>query len=158
MADLLVCLAMANTEPYVQAALIAENVLLESDGVASAIRITDTFTVAVPTALPAGMKPAITLNMLVTLKSGDVKGPSEVELVVHTPSGKVESLGSRPIVLEGGIHGASMKGTVNLLGIELGKPYWIDVMWGVSGGQKKRLTSMPFQFIAEKQTGGETSS
>lgn len=148
---------MANTEPYVQAACIAESVLVESDGVASAIRMTDTFTVNEPPNMPANLKPAMALNVFIALKSGDVKGESEIELVLRPPSGKTQSFGTRPIVLEGGIHGATMKVTLNVLGLEYGdKPYWLDVLWGK---QKKVLSSIPFRFKrAEQPMGSQAES
>jgi hypothetical protein len=148
---------MANTEPYVQVACIAESVLIEPDGVASAIRMVDTFSVNEPANMPANMKPAVTLSVLISLKSGDVKGESEIELVAHSPSGKTKSFGTRPIVLEGGIHGTSIKMTLNVLGLEYGDtPYWIDVLWGK---EKKRLTSIPFRFkrIADSMAAGDVN-
>jgi hypothetical protein len=143
MADLVILLAMANDRPYVQTACVAESILIEPDGVASVIRMVDTFTVDEPANMPANMKPATTLNVLISLKSGDVKGQSDLELVLRLPSGKTQSFGARPVDLEGGIHGANMKVALNVLGLEYGAPYWLDVFWG---GKKLLLTSIPFRF------------
>lgn len=148
---------MANTEPFVQVACIAESVLIEKDGVASAIRMVDTFSVNEPANLPPNIKPAVTLNVLISLKSGDVKGESEIELGAHSPSGKTKSFGTRPVVLEGGIHGMSIKVTLNVLGLEYDeKPYWLDVLWGK---EKKRLTSIPFRFkrISDSTAAGDVN-
>ncbi|MGE3578916.1 MAG: hypothetical protein AB7I25_10700 [Vicinamibacterales bacterium] len=135
---------MANTEPFVQAALIAENVLMEQDGVASAIRIADTFTIDdMPDGMPANIKPAFALNVLLMLKSGDVSGESEIELVMRSPNGEAKSLGAKSVVLQGGISGANVKMSLSVLGLVYGDPYWLDVLWGP---ERKRLTSIPFRF------------
>jgi hypothetical protein len=138
---------MTNNVPFVQTACVAESVLIEPDGVASAVRIIDTFTVHEPPGMPANMKPATTVTFLITLKSGAVKGESELDLILREPSGKTKPLGSRPIVLEGGIHGANLKFNLNVLGLQYGEPYWLDVLWGAKGKQNKTLlTSVPFRF------------
>jgi hypothetical protein len=152
MAELLVCLAMGNTEPYVQAACVAENVLIEQDNVASAIRITDTMNMVVPTDLPAGAQINAQLKVLLSLKSGDVKGHFDVELVLVSPSEKRKSLGVRPIDLDGGISGATMSIALIIGPVEFEKPYWLDVLWG---NDRKKLTSIPFMFKQVEETKAE---
>jgi len=134
---------MANTKPYVAVACLAESVLTEPDGVASIIRIADTFTVDL-SAIQAGAKAGIVLSVFISLKSGDVKGVFQVELLLRTPSGKTHSFGPKPIELKGGIHGANMKVKLDLRGIEMEKEYWLDVLWEKGG---ELLTSIPFRFM-----------
>ena len=156
-AVLVVSLGMVNTKPFVAAACLAEVVIIEPDNVASIIRIADTFFIDVPPDLPADLKPAIVLNAFISLKSGDVKGSFDVELMLRPPSGEDHSFGSRPVLLEGGIHGANIRIRLDLRGIQLDKPYWLDALWGK---EREVLTSIPFQFKrrTEQSTGSPDSA
>ena len=69
---------MNNKEPFVQAAVICENVLQDKDGVISAIRIVDRFIVQTPPGAPPDARGAIQFKVLLSLKSGAVKGKSKV--------------------------------------------------------------------------------
>lgn len=66
---------MASPKPYVQVATLCEKLLQEKDGVFSAIRIVDTFGVVMPEnlmdGLPDGVKPGLTMHLMVCLKAGD---------------------------------------------------------------------------------------
>ncbi len=70
---------MPNTKPLVCVACVCEKVLYERDGVLSAIRIVDVLYVPAqnrPSDLSdvALSVPGVSLNILVSLKSGDLKG------------------------------------------------------------------------------------
>ena len=133
---------MTNKRPFVSAAFICENILRDVDGVTSAIRIVDRFTIP-PDPLPEGMKPMVNLTAFVALKSGDVQGKSTVTLKLRYPSGKahVGGLSEVPILLNGGEHGATI--TVNVkLGVREFGLHWIDVYWN-----SERLTSIPIMLV-----------
>lgn len=131
---------MSNTEPYVALACICEKVVKEGS-VYSAINIVDTVTVTIP---PGGEStPSVEFNILVGLKSGDVKGKSELSMKVHRPSGKpvVKEPGPWPILLNGGEHGMLVHGKILLPATEFGL-FWFDVIWN-----GRKLTSIPLKLI-----------
>jgi hypothetical protein len=147
---------MANTKPFVQAALLCEQVLKEGE-IVSAIRIVDTFTLDLPTDLGPNVVPSIELNLIVALKSGDVKGPYEIAVVLRQPDGKVNPPKKWPVVLEGGIHGAQLTAKILIAKPKMGL-YWFDIL-----GQDELLTSVPFRLVsaqdsAPSQTSGLTSA
>jgi hypothetical protein len=139
---------MANTKPFVVAAFFCENLLEDKDGVLSAIRIVDTYFVTLPTSPPAGAppdaKPAIQVQGLISLKSGDLIGPFKLGLAMRRPS-ETKSVqlapdGTWPIVFNGGEHGVQ----INLrfpLGVTGFGLYWFDVLWE----GKELLTSIPLR-------------
>src|SRR5260221_5800137 len=109
---------MANTKPFVAAALICEKLLEEvtaipgGGNVVSAIRIVDVYVVP-ELKLPEGVSigpdviPAIEINGLIMLKSGDLTGNYTVGLNLRTPLGETKSLapeGGWPVVLQGDEH------------------------------------------------------
>src|SRR5262245_19703351 len=103
---------MQNTKPFVAAELLCENVINEG-GIATLVRIVDTFTLDLPKGLPADVTPIVELQLFVSLKSGDVTGNSEVSIVLHRPT-KIEEPKKWPIALQGGIHGANLMMKVQL--------------------------------------------
>jgi len=142
---------MANTKPFVQIACVCEQAMVESDNVVSVIRVVDTFAVHLPEESPEGVKLAITLNLVVMLKSGDIKGEYEVALILRQPNKKSGELRKWPVVFEGGEHGVNAKIQFNLVQPQFGL-YWIDVVW-----KDETLTSIPFRLKpAETPSESET--
>ncbi len=84
--------------------------------------------------------PAIEVNGLIILKSGDVTGASSVSLNMRTPTGETKTLSPErgwPIVLNGGEHGVQL--TLKFpLGVKNYGLYWFDLYW-----QGESLTSIP---------------
>lgn len=131
---------MPNKKPLVAVACICEKVLREEGGVLSAIRIVDTFTVHVPEALSEGIQPTVELTALIILKSGDVRGPSEITLRMRTPSGKTLDNPTRyPILLHGEEQGAGVVVTMLLPFKETGY-YELGVLWN-----GELLATIPFR-------------
>jgi hypothetical protein len=91
--------------PYLNAALICERVLRETDGVASAIRIVDRFTSNVQAVgmelppLPGQRKVAFTL--LLCFRSGKARGNETLTLEVERPDGMIRPFLSRSIYFDG---------------------------------------------------------
>jgi hypothetical protein len=137
MVDLVVCLAMANPKPLVQAACVCENALVEPDNTVSLIRVVDTFTANLN--VPEGLKAAITLNIVVMLKSGDVRGSHELAIHLHQPNKKHQELKRWTALFEGNESGSNMKMQFNLITPKEGL-YWFDVLWG-----EEVLTRIPFR-------------
>jgi hypothetical protein len=126
---------MANTKPFVAAACFCEQILQEQDGVLSAIRIVDTYTIP---PLPAGVElppnephGVILVRGLISLKSGDVVGTGKVGLVMHKITGELVTLspeGGWPVTLQGGEHGFNVKLNFGL-GVKNFGLVWFDVTW-----------------------------
>lgn len=142
---------MPNDKPFVQAALFAEKILRERDGVSSAIRIVDRYTVH---SLPAETeteteikeaKGVFETTLFVCLKAGDVTGEYELEIRHRTPSGKEKEFAKYPVVLKGGDHGFSLAARMVFAVREFGL-HWFDVMW-----QDTVLTSIPLTIVDGSQ-------
>ena len=162
MADLVVCLAMANTKPYVQVASVCERVLQDADGVISAIRLVDKVTLesiplAVAPNVPSAAKPitaiqVLDLWILVLLKSGDLVGEFRVALQMRDPKEKVVALPlDSPVVFKGN-DGVNVKFRFGLPHNAPGGRYWFDVLW-----DGEVLTSIPFIVKQEAVQEGEGS-
>jgi len=123
-------------KPFVQAACICEKVLIEPDNVPTLVRVVDTFTLSVPSAVPP------TVTIFVSLKSGDVVGEFEVGLRLRSPDGEDHPPRKWPVELRGGEHGANLKIDVALAEPQPGL-YWFDVLWG-----DEILTKIPLRLRA----------
>src|SRR5687768_2983469 len=108
---------MPKKGPHVAAAFACQQVLHENDGVLSAIRIVDRYTIhgSLELLTAAGHlkdiaipPPPLPLTILLCLKSGDFVGSYEVELVLHTPSGKKQKVASSTMTLNGQGHGNNL--------------------------------------------------
>lgn len=71
--------------PYLSAALFCEKILRESDGVMSFIRVVDRWTVSGPSETMPNT--TIQTNLIITMKSGMYRGPSQIIVTPSTPSG-----------------------------------------------------------------------
>ena len=133
---------MRNKKPFVSAAAICESVLQDKDGVVSLIRIVDRFTLRI-VPLPPGEVPTLQLRAFFGVKSGDVKGRSELSVKLRKPDGNTVQLPQKfPIVLNGEEHGANLTLTFGMpviFGL-----YWLDLYWN-----DEMLTSAPFRLVAE---------
>ncbi len=133
---------MPNKTPYVTAALLCEKILQEKDNVLTAVRIVDQITVQRPSAV-AGLTPAIQMNALVMLKSGDVTGPSEITVKLRSPRGKIMEIPDKySSLLTGGVQGQNLALTFIVeIKDEFGL-FWLDVYWN-----GEVLTSIPFNLV-----------
>jgi hypothetical protein len=137
---------MPNAKPYVALACTCEKVLTEPDGVASLIRVVDTYELQAPPsgATESGLRSAVSFTLFISLKSGDVTGPHEVALLLRQPNGKNPPVQKWPVVFEGGEHGINVQVAFNLVGEPGALPevglYWFDVLWG-----DEVLTSIPLR-------------
>jgi hypothetical protein len=158
---------MQNRLPFVAAAFICEKVLDEKDGVLTAVRIVDTYTIKaieIPTAGSSAKGAArnetpvavegpkvIDVNALIGVKSGNVTGEHDVTIVARDPDGKKAPMPEgRRVALNGGEHGANF--VVRFLMPGNAKPglYWFDVLW-----DGELLTSIPLRLKREEPTSQE---
>ena len=89
--------------PYLAAAFLCERVLVEQDGVLSAIRVVDrvTRTIVGPSP-PDKMEPFdYEITLLVTLKKGHVEGSHLLNIALVSPPGDTRSLLQQTILFDG---------------------------------------------------------
>lgn len=141
---------MANPKPLVQAACLCESVLTEPDKVSSLIRIIDTIYLVLPENQPGGTIPQVFLRLYVSLKSGDVQGEYDIDILLRSPSGKSVAMPQKwHISFLGGESGATLTVNFGLPVKEFGL-FWYDVIWN-----GEVLTSVPFKLVEGQQPGTE---
>ncbi len=118
---------MTNTKPWVNVAVFCEKVLIERDGVVSAIRIIDTVLIPEDQGLPPGA--AIPVSVMVSLKSGDFVGESLVSVMLEEPDGTRKPFPEKwPVIFAGGEQGVNLVANF-LLGIQTLGLYWVEIIW-----------------------------
>ena len=130
--------------PYIQVACICEKVLVEQDGVKSAIRIVDRVVVtAAGVNPPEEMEPyTATYFFLIKLIAGSTRGTNNLELQLQKPSGEsrapqrivinFEGDDNRPVDIMG-----PLRVTFDMPGL-----YWLDLFFN-----GKRLSRMPLSVV-----------
>ncbi|MGH7987803.1 MAG: DUF6941 family protein [Candidatus Binataceae bacterium] len=73
--------------PYLAAALFCDRLLEEKNGVLSAIRIADTYTVKT-TGLPPNTIPSVATTLLLSFRAGEARGIFHVNVAGRFPSGR----------------------------------------------------------------------
>jgi hypothetical protein len=134
--------------PFLQMAVFCEKALQEKDGVMSAIRIVDRFTLTASSEVPPGSMPTMNLgiNLIIAFKSGDIKGKMELRVRPVSPSGQEMPGFVGPLFFEGGDHGSSIVIQYGLSAKEEGI-YWFDIMLN-----NKFVTKIPLRIIYAKAT------
>lgn len=131
--------------PYLLAAFICERVLIEQDGVKSAIRIIDrlTRTVAEPNP-PDEMQPFdYNCFLFVRLKSGSsIRGVRALRLRVVKPSGESRAAPSTSVLFEGEEdRGVDIVGPMRIRFDQTGI-YWFELFF-----EDRLLTRIPFRVV-----------
>ena len=130
--------------PYFQGAALCEKVLVEQDGVKSAIRIFDRYTRAVagPTP-PQEMEPfTIEASLLIRFKSGSARGAHQLRVRLEKPSGESSQLVNQAILFEGeDDRGADVVGGLTLT-LDMTGLYWFDVYLS-----DIRITRVPLRVV-----------
>lgn len=141
--------------PYLNAALLCEKVLIERDGVITAIRLVDRVTVMavssgvpVPDVLPPS---SVSFHLLIVLKSGIFKGTAPIKLVILTPSGKEIGESSTDAFFEGDDRGINLVSPLQFQVSEDGL-YWISVF---CAGELK--TRIPLRVVYQRVSQGSIS-
>ena len=140
--------------PYLSLAVFCEKVLKETDGVLSAIRIIDRFTIpGTSERMPVS---TVIFSVLIVLKSGDFRGRAEIELRPTTPSGQLLPIMRFPVNFEGDADRGVGIGTPIQLQAEEEGLFWFDVSLSVVGGGSELLTRIPLRILYQRaQTVGE---
>lgn len=134
------------TGPYLNAALVCENVIEAKDGTLSLIRIIDrvTQTATGPNA-PESMPP-IQLNVFLVLmfKSGSARGSHTVTIQPETPSGLRLPSVNLPALFEGEDRGVNLVNRTALR-VEQEGLYWINVQL-----DKQLITRIPIRALYQR--------
>jgi hypothetical protein len=143
---------MPKPRPHLAAAFMCERIIEDKEGVLSAIRIVDTFTVEPPPqgALSPNAQAVARFTMLLSFKAGDAEGKYKLQLRLQGPSGKPlkskddPSDASFPLVFEGPSHeGANVVVNFVLPIAEFGQ-YWFDVLV-----DDEVVTRVPFKVLRQ---------
>lgn len=133
--------------PFLCAALLCEKVLLEQDGVASAIRIIDrvTRTVAGPKP-PEEMEPfEYEATLMVILKAGWTHGSYPLRIEMIRPPGETQVLLQQTVFFDGGEdRGVNVVSRMRLKLSQEGL-YWFEVILS-----DRTLTKIPMRVIYQK--------
>ena len=129
--------------PFLQMAVFCEKALQEKDGVISAIRIVDRFTVTPSSEIPpeALLTMNLPINLIIAFKSGDIKGKMELKVRPFSPSGEELQSFVGPLLFEGEDHGSSVVIQYGLSAKEEGI-YWFDILL-----DNKLITKIPLKII-----------
>src|SRR5437763_15020027 len=122
-------MASENTGPYLIAALLCDRVLQDKDETISIIRIVDRVEVTVnalgsPESLPPT---SVSLNALISLKSGSSRGRGTVIWRTDTPSGMKLPDQLFPVLFEGDDRGVNVIIALNMI-VDQEGVYWFDVV------------------------------
>jgi methyl coenzyme M reductase subunit C len=166
---LIVSLIMADPKPLVAAAFVCERILEEPGGIFSAIRIVDIWTLkavalsvvghGIPEGALAQVTPAaqqdvldatqLSINALVMIKAGDVRGKHEMRVRLRNPAGKPTDLPQRMPVdfdTDDPATGANIKLHFVMPGKNPEGLCWIEILW-----DEELLTRIPLKLRREPQ-------
>jgi hypothetical protein len=122
---------MDKPRPYVTAALLCERVLHEKDESVTLVRIVDRIQYRVETkgeGIPKDIKPIVSIQGLVSLKSGPVTGDHVITIWVEKPNGERKQAFAFPVKFLGGDQGQNLLLNIGL-GIDQDGLYWFDVFF-----------------------------
>lgn len=134
--------------PFIGAALLCERVLEEKDGVLSAIRIVDRWTVPRPPVhnneqIAALLRPVI----VVVPKAGEATGSHMISVNMSSPNGDEDEGTTYPFELEGEDRGVNLV-VPTLLEIQQEGLYWFNVR--IDGALGTRI---PLRIAWQQETG-----
>ena len=130
--------------PFLQTAIICEKVLIEQDGVKSAIRIYDRhLRTAMGPSPSSEMEPHdMELTLLLRFKSGSARGTYPLEIRLEKPSGESVMLGSQTVMFEGeDDRGADVVANLSMR-VEFTGLYWFDIYL-----DNIRVTRVPLRIV-----------
>jgi hypothetical protein len=132
--------------PYVTTACICEKVLHDRDGVLSLIRVVDRLMVNAQGVQPPAVMPPVELqpggfSLVVSLKSGTLRGSHRLELQMSAPSGAPMWDTALQVLFEGDDRGVNAVTPLSMRLLEEGL-YWFDVKC-----DGMLLTRVPFRVI-----------
>lgn len=129
--------------PYVTLAAFCEQVIEDKSGVLSLIRVVDRMSIVAQGADAPEHMPEASLNwvLVLSLKSGDLRGSYPIRIEPVLPSGEKLSPVTLSVHLEGGNRGQNILSKMNLR-LEMPGVYWFKVYFG-----EEFLTQVPVEVI-----------
>ena len=128
--------------PHLQVAAFCEKVLIETDQVASLIRLLDRFNVAGPT--PEMPPTTLTFFLVISFKAGFIRGKHTVRVSPISPSGVEMPTFEIPQLFEGEDRGTMVAAQMNFLAQEEGL-YWFRVFF-----ESALVTQMPLRVTYQR--------
>ena len=144
--------------PFLSAAFLCEKVLIEGDGVTSAIRIVDRINHGVVgPELKKEMEPFDhSLFLYLAFKAGSARGPMDLNIRLQDPSGSSKSPFSQTINFEGDDErGANVIAELKLR-IDLAGLHWFDIV--LDGARVTRIPLRVVYLPQVRQTPGQPGS
>ena len=114
--------------PYVIAALFCENILLDTDGTVSAIRVYDKAVVHIAEDFKVGKdsaQPPQPIKFFFAVRPGESKGMHRLELFWKQPSGQRSSMLKHDLMLVGGENGSNLRNSLLPL-LKSEGLYWVE--------------------------------
>ena len=130
--------------PHLQTAILCEKVLIEQDGVKSAIRIFDRQTrTAIGPNPPPEMEPFnMVASLLLRFKSGSARGSHQLKVLMEKPSGESLRLVIQTVLFEGeDDRGVDIVGNLTLT-LDMTGLYWFNIYL-----DDTRITRVPLRVI-----------
>jgi len=139
-------MAIPDSGPYLNAALLCEKILQEQDGTLSVIRMIDRITLTAPASSSPEALPPLTFscNLLLAFKSGSAKGKSTVKLKIETPSGIKLPEQLLPVLFEGDDRGVNLNLALNIV-IDQEGVYWFEILL-----EDEFLTRVPLRVLYQR--------
>ncbi len=133
---------MDKPRPYITAALLCERVLREKDESLTLVRIADRIQYQIKgRGLPEGIKPLVSIQGLVSVKSGPVTGDHKISIIAEKPNGDRKEAVVFPVKFLGKDQGQNLILNMNV-GVDQDGLYWFDVMF-----DDELLTRIPLMII-----------
>ena len=135
--------------PYLQVAAFCEQVIEDKSGVLSLIRVVDKITTTASGQQPPEEMPIFDLNLklVLSLKSGEVKGSHPIRIVPELPSAETKEPMLLSVHLEGGNRGSNVIADMRMK-MDMPGVYWVNVYFG-----DELLTRLPIEVIYSRFSG-----
>src|SRR5947209_6595606 len=114
------------SRPWVAAAVLCENVLEEKDGVLTAVRIIDTFTITASPGWDRKTPIRIAISGLLSFRSGEVEGERTIRVFGTSPKKERTKFYDLRATFLGGNTGVNIK-LEFLMGFKHEGTHWLDV-------------------------------
>lgn len=134
--------------PYLNAALICEKMLRETDGVLSPIRIIDRYTLNVvtqgaePTDIP---RPTFSFCLFVSFRGGAAQGTHLLTIRIERPDGLRRDMASSSLYFEPGERGTNLVAELTVT-FEIDGLYWFEVFLA-----DQFVTKLPLRILTIRQ-------
>jgi hypothetical protein len=139
--------AKKQPKPLLSAALFCHQVLIGKDNAMSAIRIVDRIDTFINDPNPE-IKVPILIWMLISFKSGGVKGERTMKLIWRMPTGKNKLIGEQVLPFNGDEEVGVNSRIRTSLFIKTAGVYWVDVIL-----DRTKYTSVPLRIDIHRGSG-----